>query len=119
MAAAGPRARIAPAHLELADLRRLELGVVTTASAWMIGRRRTGSGFGPSSHPAELGCRQPCDVGAGLDLQGVSPTREDAVEVVEDAAVADRVVTGDESSERDYRCRWTQTVEADYWKDRR
>ena len=108
-----------PAHLELADLWRLELGAVMRASAWMIGRRRMGSGWWLPSPLAGPGCRQPCDVGADLDLQEVSPMQEDAVEEVGDAAVADRVVTGDENFERDCPYRWTQTVEVDCLKDMR
>lgn len=111
MVVAGPRARIAPAHLGRADLRRLELGVVMTASAWMIGRRRMGSGWEPSTPLAGPGCRQPCDVGADSGLPGASPMQEDAAEEVEDAAVADRVVTDDGNLEKDCRCRWIQIVE--------
>ena len=119
MAAVGPQARTAPAHLELADLRRLELDVVMTASAWMIGQRRTESGFGPASPLAGPGCRSPCDVGPDLGLQGLSRTREDAVKVGEGAAVADRVVTGDGNLERDCLCRWTRNGLVDCVRDGR
>ena len=108
-----------PADLELADLRRLELGAVMRASAWMIGRRRTESGWWLPSPLAGPGCRQPCDVGADLDLQEVSPMQEDAVEEVGDAEVADRVVTGDGNFEGGCPSRWTQTVEVGYLKNRR
>lgn len=114
MVAAGPRARIVPAHLELADLRHLELGVVMTASAWMIGPRRTESGLAPSSPLTGPECRWPCDAGPDSGLQGTSPTQEDAVKEVEDAAVADRAVKGDGNFETDCRCRWTRSVAVDY-----